>query len=62
MSAIEVRPVSGGVGVELANVNIGGGLSDAEFATKLLDRASIGIHFDATEDLEVLLPTLFTDF
>ena len=33
MSAIEVRAVSGGVGVELANINIGGGLSDTEFAT-----------------------------
>ena len=32
MSAVEIRPVSGGVGVELANVDIGGGLSDADFA------------------------------
>jgi len=31
MSAIEIRPVSGGVGVELGNVDIGQGLSDAEF-------------------------------
>ena len=31
MSAIEVKPVSGGVGVELANVDIGAGLSDAAF-------------------------------
>lgn len=31
MSAIEIRPVSGGVGVELSNVDIGQGLSDAEF-------------------------------
>lgn len=31
MSAIEIRPVSGGVGVELGNVDIGQGLSDTEF-------------------------------
>ena len=32
MSAVEVKAVSGGVGVELANVDIGSGLSDDDFA------------------------------
>ena len=31
MSAVEIKPVSGGVGVELANIDIGKGMSDADF-------------------------------
>ena len=31
MSAIEVKPISGGVGVEVANIDIGDGLSDVAF-------------------------------
>ena len=32
MSHIEVKPISGGVGAELANVDLGGALSNSEFA------------------------------
>lgn len=33
MSNVEIKPVSGGVGVELANIDIGKGVSDADFDT-----------------------------
>ncbi|MCH1569276.1 MAG: TauD/TfdA family dioxygenase [Alphaproteobacteria bacterium] len=33
MSAVEVNPVSGGVGVELSNIDIGNGVNDAEFSS-----------------------------
>ena len=33
MSNLEIRPVSGGVGVELAGLNLAEGLSDGDFAT-----------------------------
>ena len=32
MSDLEVRPVSGGVGVEIANVDLAGDLSNSDFA------------------------------
>ena len=51
MSAIEVRAVSGGVGVELANINIGGGLSDTEFATVQENFIRHGLVFMHGQDL-----------
>lgn len=51
MSAIEVRAVSGGVGVELANINIGGGLSDTEFATVQKNFIQHGLVFMHGQDL-----------
>ena len=51
MSAIEVRPVSGGVGVELANINIGSGLSDAAFATIKENFIQHGLVFLHSQDL-----------
>jgi taurine dioxygenase len=51
MSAIEVKPISGGVGVELANVDIGGGLSDVAFADIQQNFIEHGLVFIHGQDL-----------
>ena len=47
MSAVEVNPVSGGVGVELSNIDIGNGVNDAEFSSiqqAFIDNGLVFLH------------------